>query len=145
MKRMKKRMQEMKKRRQEVDKRRMAASRKKPEKEGQRPRKSAKIEAMMEEMRTKQAEDEAKQLAKENEAREKETREKEARDKEAAKGDEFSIKRCISIINTMEVTKQEKVKAYAIFTKSKQNKETFICASEEDEESALIWLRNEMA
>ncbi|RCV16941.1 hypothetical protein SETIT_3G179000v2 [Setaria italica] len=106
----------------------MAASRKKPEKEGQRPRKSAKIEAMMEEMRTKQAEDEAKQLAKENEAREKETREKEARDKEAAK-----------------VTKQEKVKAYAIFTKSKQNKETFICASEEDEESALIWLRNEMA
>uniref|UniRef100_K4A296 DUF8040 domain-containing protein n=1 Tax=Setaria italica TaxID=4555 RepID=K4A296_SETIT len=123
--------------------RRMAASRKKPEKEGQRPRKSAKIEAMMErflEMRTKQAEDEAQQLARENE-----TREKEARDKEAAKGDEYSIKRCISIINTMEVTKQEKAKAYAIFTKSKENKETFICASEEDEESALIWLRNEMA
>lgn len=121
----------------------MAASRKKPEKEGQRPRKSAKIEAMMErflEMRTKQAEDEAQQLARENE-----TREKEARDKEAAKGDEYSIKRCISIINTMEVTKQEKAKAYAIFTKSKENKETFICASEEDEESALIWLRNEMA
>ncbi|RCV13002.1 hypothetical protein SETIT_2G312100v2 [Setaria italica] len=118
--------------------RRMAALRKKLEKEGQRPRKSAKIEAMMErflEMRTKQAEDEAKQLARENEAR----------DKEAAKGDEYSIKRCISIINTMEVTKQEKAKAYAIFTKSKENRETFICASEEDEESALIWLRNEMA
>ncbi|XP_004979606.1 uncharacterized protein LOC101780370 isoform X3 [Setaria italica] len=123
--------------------RRMAASRKKPEKKGQRPRKSAKIEAMMErflEMRTKQAEDEAQQLARENE-----TREKEARDKEAAKGDEYSIKRCISIINTMEVTKQEKAKSYAIFTKSKENRETFICASEEDEESALIWLRNEMA
>ncbi|RCV32699.1 hypothetical protein SETIT_7G024100v2 [Setaria italica] len=118
--------------------RRMAASRKKPEEEGQRSRKSAKIEAMMErflEMRTKQVEDEAKQLARENEAR----------DEEAAKGDEYSIKRCISIINTMEVTKQEKAKAYAIFTKSKENRETFICASEEDEESTLIWLRNEMA
>ncbi|RCV25758.1 hypothetical protein SETIT_5G191300v2 [Setaria italica] len=117
--------------------RRMAASRKKPEKEGQRPRKSAKIEAMMErflEMRTKQTEDEAQQLARENEPK----------DKEAAKGDEYSIKRCISIINTMEVTKQEKAKAYAIFTKSKENRETFICASEEDEESALIWLRNVM-
>ncbi|RCV38229.1 hypothetical protein SETIT_8G125300v2 [Setaria italica] len=100
--------------------RRMAASRKKPEKEGQRPRKT---------------EDEAQQLARENEAR----------DKEAAKGDEYSIKRCISIINTMEVTKQEKAKSYAIFTKSKENRETFICASEEDEESALIWLRNEMS
>nr|TKW10416.1 hypothetical protein SEVIR_6G163000v2 [Setaria viridis] len=108
--------------------RRMAASRKKPEKEGQRPRKSAKIEAMMErflETRTKQAEDEAKQLARENEARE-----NEIRDKKTAKSDEFSIKRCISIINTME---------------NKENRETFICASEEDEESALIWLRNEMA
>ncbi|RCV43180.1 hypothetical protein SETIT_9G274500v2 [Setaria italica] len=118
--------------------RRMAASRKKPEKEGQKPRKSAKIEAMMErflEMRTKQADDEAQQLARENEAR----------DKEVAKGNEYSIKRCISIINTMEVTKQEKAKSYAIFTKSKENRETFICASEEDEESALIWLRNEMA
>ncbi|XP_022683497.1 uncharacterized protein LOC111257720 [Setaria italica] len=69
----------------------MAASRKKPEKEGQRPRKSAKIEAMMErflETRTKQAEDEAKQLARENEARE-----NEIRDKKTAKSDEFSIKR----------------------------------------------------
>ncbi|RCV13639.1 hypothetical protein SETIT_2G361600v2 [Setaria italica] len=97
------------------------------------------------EIRTKQAEDEAKQLARENEAREKESRKKEARDKEAAKGDEFSIKRCISVINTMEVTKQEKTKAYAIFTKSKENRETFICASEQDQESALIWIRNEMA
>uniref|UniRef100_K4A2P7 DUF8040 domain-containing protein n=1 Tax=Setaria italica TaxID=4555 RepID=K4A2P7_SETIT len=123
-------------------------TRKKPEKEGQRSRKSAKLKTMMErflEMRTKQVEDEAKQLERENEARENEIREKEARYKEAAKGDEYSIKRCISIINTMEVTKQEKTKAYAIFTKSKENKETFICASEEDEESASIWLRNEMA
>jgi hypothetical protein len=28
--------------------------------------------------------------------------------------------------------------------KSKENRETFICASEEDQEAALIWLRNEM-
>nr|TKW33034.1 hypothetical protein SEVIR_2G206800v2 [Setaria viridis] len=126
----------------------MAASRKKLEKEGQRPRKSAKIKGMIEtflEMRTKQAEDEATQLARENEAREKESREKEARDKEATKGDEFSIKRCILVINTMEVTKQEKVKTYAVFTKSKENRETFIYTSEEDQESALIWLRNEIA
>nr|TKW33017.1 hypothetical protein SEVIR_2G205000v2 [Setaria viridis] len=103
----------------------------KPENKGQRHKKSAKIEVMMErflEMRIK----------------ENETREKEARDKEATKGDEYSIKWCISIINTMEVTKQEKIKAYAIFTKSKENRETFICTSEEDEESTLIWLRNEM-
>uniref|UniRef100_K3Z006 Uncharacterized protein n=1 Tax=Setaria italica TaxID=4555 RepID=K3Z006_SETIT len=103
---------------------------------------NCKIEAMMErfiEMRTKQAEDETKQLARENKVRE-----KKSSDKEAAKGDKFSIKRCILVINTMEVTKQENVKAYAIFTKSKENEETFICASEEDQESALIWLRNEM-
>jgi hypothetical protein len=99
--------------------------------------------------RTKQAQDEASQLAKENEAREKEARdkearEKEARDKEADKGNDFSIRRCISIVNTMDVSKQKKAKAYAVFGKSKENRETFICASEEDQEAALIWLRNEM-
>jgi hypothetical protein len=89
--------------------------------------------------RTKQAQDEASQLAKENEARE-----KEAREKEADKGNDFSIRRCISIVNTMDVSKQKKAKAYAVFGKSKENRETFICASEEDPEAALIWLRNEM-
>jgi hypothetical protein len=89
--------------------------------------------------RTKQAQDEASQLAKENEARE-----KEARDKEADKGNDFSIRRCISIVNTMDVSKQKKAKAYAVFGKSKENREIFICASEEDQEAALIWLRNEM-
>jgi hypothetical protein len=44
-----------------------------------------------------------------------------------------------------EVTKLEKAKAYSVFTKSKENRETFICACEADQESALIWLRNEMA
>jgi hypothetical protein len=89
-------------------------------------------------LRTKQAQDEASQLARENEARDKEAREKQA------EGNDFSIKRCISIVNTMDVSKQEKAKAYAVFGKSKENRETFICASEEDQEAALIWLRNEM-
>jgi hypothetical protein len=89
-------------------------------------------------LRTKQAQDEASQLARENEARDKETREKQT------EGNDFSIKRCISIVNTMDVSKQEKAKAYAVFGKSKENRETFICASEEDQEAALIWLRNEM-
>jgi hypothetical protein len=44
----------------------------------------------------------------------------------------------------MDVSKQKKAKAYAVFGKSKENRETFICASEEDQEAALIWLRNEM-
>jgi hypothetical protein len=94
-------------------------------------------------LRTKQAQDEASQLARENEAREKEARDKEAREKQA-EGNDFSIKRCISIVNTMDVSKQEKAKAYAVFGKSKENRETFICASEEDQEAALIWLKNEM-
>ena len=89
-------------------------------------------------MRSKQVEDEA--------AREKEAREKETREKEATQSEDFSIKRCISVLNIMEeVTKLEKAKAYSVFTKSKENRETFICACEADQESALIWLRNEMA
>jgi len=44
----------------------------------------------------------------------------------------------------MQVTKQEKAKAYAVFIKSKENREAFICGCEADAESTLIWLRNEM-
>jgi hypothetical protein len=54
-------------------------------------------------MMTKQAEDETAHLA---------------REKEAAEGNDFSIKRCISVLNTMQVTKQKKTKAYAVFIKS---------------------------
>jgi hypothetical protein len=97
------------------------------------------------EMRTKQAEAEAADRAKEMEERERETREREAREKDAAQASDFSIRRCISVLNTMEVTKEEKAKAYAIFIKSKENREAFICACEVDQESALIWLRSEMA
>jgi hypothetical protein len=51
---------------------------------GQRPSEAARIEGMMEQflaLRTKQAQDEASQLARENEAIEKEARDKEAREK----------------------------------------------------------------
>jgi hypothetical protein len=115
----------------ESGQRRPTASRNKQEKEPKKPRKTDNIENMMNkylEMRSKQVEDEA------------------AREKEAAQSEDFSIKRCISVLNTMEeVTKLEKTKAYSVFTKSKENRETFICACEADQESALIWLRNEMA
>ncbi|CAN6251059.1 unnamed protein product [Urochloa humidicola] len=111
--------------------RRPAVSRNREEKELKKPRMSENIESMMGrylEMMTKQAEDEA------------------AREKVATKCDDFSIKRCISVLNTVEeVTKLEKAKAYSIFMKSKENRETFICAFEADQESALIWLRNEMS
>ncbi|PVH34120.1 hypothetical protein PAHAL_8G148800 [Panicum hallii] len=99
------------------------------------------------EMRTKQAEAEAgvADRAKEMEERERETREREAREKDAAQASDFWIRRCISVLNTMKVMKEEKIKAYAIFIKIKENRETFICACEVDQESALIWLRSEMA
>jgi hypothetical protein len=89
-------------------------------------------------MRTKQAQAEAADRAKEMEERERETREREAREKDAAQASDFTIRRCISVPNTMEVTKEEKIKAYAIFIKSKENREAFICACEVDQESALL-------
>jgi hypothetical protein len=96
--------------------------RKKGEQEEKRPKKSssvAKVESMMEkylEMRTKQVEDKKSQLSKE---------------KEVAQCNDFSIKRCVSVQNTMDVTKKEKVKAYGVF-KSKENRELFLSAWSED-------------
>jgi|UniRef100_A0A804PSS3 hypothetical protein len=117
------------------------ASRNKQEKELKKLRKSDNIENMMGrylKMRSKQVEYES--------AREKEARENEAREMEVTQSDDFSIKRCISVMNTIEeVTKLEKAKAYSIFAKTKENRETFICACEADQESALIWLRNGMS
>jgi hypothetical protein len=83
-------------------------------------------------MRMKQAEEEATQLAKERE------------EKEVSQVADFSIKKCISIIGTMEVTKEEKAKAYNVF-KDLDNRQIFLSACDDDAESALIWLRNEMA
>jgi hypothetical protein len=41
-------------------------------------------------------------------------------------------------MNIMEVTKEEKAKACAIFIKSKENREVFVCACEVDQE--VRWL-----
>jgi hypothetical protein len=41
------------------------------------------------------------------------------------------------------VTKEGKAKAYAVF-KTTVNRELFLCAYEDDPESALIWHRSEM-
>ncbi|TVU46671.1 hypothetical protein EJB05_06221, partial [Eragrostis curvula] len=100
------------------------------EREPKRPKKSTNIEEMMErylDTRTKQAEDVLL-----------------AKIKEVVQGMDISIKRCISVLNSMEVTKEEKAKAYSVF-KSQVNREIFLSACDEDTESALIWLRNEMA
>ncbi|XP_020401577.1 uncharacterized protein [Zea mays] len=83
-------------------------------------------------MRMKQAEEEATHLAKERE------------EKEVSQAADFSIKKCISILGTMEVTKEEKAKAYNAF-KDLDNRQIFLSACDDDAESALIWLRNEMA
>ncbi|BAS81536.1 uncharacterized protein [Oryza sativa Japonica Group] len=139
----------------------VAVPRNKEEKEPKRQKKSVGVEGLMErylDMRTKQTEDEAAQLAREKEAhlaREKEAqlaREKEAhlaREKEAylareKESNDFSIKRCISVLNSMDVRKAEKVKAYTVF-KNAENREIFVSACDEDPESALSWLRSEMA
>ncbi|KAF0914052.1 hypothetical protein E2562_026470 [Oryza meyeriana var. granulata] len=115
----------------------VAVPRNKEEKEPKRQKKSVGVEGFMErylDMRTKHAKDEAAHLA----------REKEAHLAREKKNNDFSIKRCISVLNSMEVTKEEKAKTYAIF-KNAENREIFVSACDEDRESALIWLRNEMA
>ena len=91
--------------------------------------------------RAKQAEGEAACRAKQEEEEEAAHL---AKEKEAAECNDFSIKRCISVLNTLDVTKEEKAKAYVVFIKSKENREAFISGCELDVESTLIWLRNEM-
>ncbi|CAN6272947.1 unnamed protein product [Urochloa humidicola] len=147
------------------EQRRPTTSRNKHEKEPKRPRRNEEIVGIMGaylEMRTKQAEVEAADRAREMEEREREARERQtremeererqarereerqAREREDAQASDFSIKRCFTILNTLAVTKEEKAKGYAILIKSKENREAFVCACELDEESALIWLRSEM-
>ncbi|BAH94479.1 Os09g0292400 [Oryza sativa Japonica Group] len=119
--------------------------RNKEEKEPKRQNKSVGVEGLMErylDMRTKQTEDEAAQLAREKEAQL--AREKEAHLAREKESNDFSIKRCISVLNSMDVTKAEKVKAYTVF-KNAENREIFVSACDEDPESALSWLRSEMA
>ena len=88
----------------------------------------------------KQAEEEATRRAKEA----KEEAARLARENDPAKSNDFSIKRCISVLNTLKVTKEEKAKAYVVFIKSKENRESFICGCQAHVESTLIWPKNEM-
>ncbi|KAK3147033.1 hypothetical protein QOZ80_3BG0277170 [Eleusine coracana subsp. coracana] len=103
----------------------------KEDKEPNKAKKGAKVESMMERylaLRTKQVEDESALLVKE---------------KEGAEEVNFSIPMCISLLNKMDVTKEEKVKAFTVF-KSQENREIFVSACNEDQESAMMWLRSEM-
>ncbi|TVU06977.1 hypothetical protein EJB05_47015, partial [Eragrostis curvula] len=107
------------------------------------------VEAMFErylEMRTKQGEEEAAMLARENEAAML-ARENEAamlvRENQPTQATDFSITRCIKVLNTMEVTKEEKVKAFCVFT-NVDNREIFLSSAEGDEETALLWLRSQI-
>jgi hypothetical protein len=91
--------------------------------------------------RNKPAKEERPMKKIENEAAEME-RERESREKEAVEGDKYSIRRCVSVINTMELTIGEKAKAIALISKSKDSREAFLCTFEVDQECTLIWLRN---
>ena len=77
------------------------------------------------EMKSKQSEDETVQLA---------------REKECSQATDYSIKKCMCMLSTMDVTKQEKVKAYSVF-KSPENGEIFLSACEDDLECELCWLK----
>ncbi|TVU18190.1 hypothetical protein EJB05_34270, partial [Eragrostis curvula] len=97
------------------------------------------VEGMFErylEMRTKQGEEEAAMLARENEAA------MLARENQLTQATDFSITRCIKVLNTMQVTKEEKVKAFSVF-KNVENREIFLSSAEGDEETALLWLRSQ--
>ena len=108
-----------------------AIAKRRQEKQDKKSTKSSRLECSLEryiKMRTKKAEDETTQLA---------------REKECSQAADYSIKKCVSMLSTMDVTKQEKVKAYSVF-KSPENREIFLSACEDDLESALSWLRSEM-
>ena len=108
-----------------IPKRTVVVSRNGEEKGPKRQKKSSNIEVLMERylnIRSKQAEDEATLLAREREAR---------------GGDDFSIKNCISVLNTLEVTKEEKVKVYKVF-KDSDNRQIFLSACNDDREAALM-------
>ncbi|KAI4979842.1 hypothetical protein ZWY2020_016595 [Hordeum vulgare] len=54
--------------------------------------------------------------------------------------DEYSIKNCIDLLKTMDITPEEEVKAFRLF-KIPENREIFMSARRE---TALMWLRTEM-
>jgi hypothetical protein len=62
------------------------------------------------------------------------------KEKEIAQDNDFSIKSCIYIINTMDITIDEKIKAAEVFN-TPNYRETFICFNDDEPEVALLWLR----
>jgi hypothetical protein len=75
-------------------------------------------------LKAKQVEDEVTQMAKE---------------KESSQGDDFSIKRCISVVRSMNVIEDQKIKAARVFD-IPNNRETFISFSVDEPETILLWL-----
>jgi hypothetical protein len=55
----------------------------------------------------------------------------------------FSIKRCITILRTMDVIVDEKIKAAEVFN-IPNNREIFICFNDDEPETTLLWLRGKM-
>jgi hypothetical protein len=103
-----------------------------PERESKRHKKTTNIEGLMEKyigFRAKQAEEEATQLAEE---------------KEKNEANNFLIKKCVFVVNTMEITKEEKAASFKIF-RDPDNRQIFLSSYEEDPEVAFIWLKSEMA
>ncbi|XP_051229112.1 uncharacterized protein [Lolium perenne] len=66
---------------------------------------------------------------------------KQVESKQIADVDEYSIKNCVARLNTMGLSREEKVKALQVF-KNADNRELFICV---DMDTALMWLQGEMA
>lgn len=101
------------------------------EKEPNRPKKGAALEGALErylDVTMKQVQDEAAVLE---------------REKESAQANDYSIRRCISVLKTTPLAPDEKVKASEVFM-IPANRETFISFSEDDPEIALLWLRGKV-
>ena len=63
----------------------------------------------------------------------------------AKNAQEFSISKCIAVLHKMEsIRRDERATAYKVF-KSVENREIFLNSAAEDEESAAVFLRSEMA
>ncbi|XP_047047310.1 uncharacterized protein LOC124652328 [Lolium rigidum] len=66
---------------------------------------------------------------------------KQVESKQIVNMDEYSIKNCVARLNTMGLSREDKVKALKVF-KNVDNRELFLCV---DMDTALMWLQGEMA
>ena len=65
-------------------------------------------------------------------------------EEEKAESNVFTISKCISAVQNMkELSREERVKASKVF-KIAENRETFLTWASQDEESAIMWLRDEL-